>query len=249
MSRACGDHHNSMRFVENPSDTQAIKYFSLNSASHLTIPENVAKYHSDFSPQTHRRTLDFWWMTCAKMNTRLEATSKALAFQLTSTHFTRRATMDGDNCDPLAVFSFNRNFANVVSVWDKHTMIMGDYWTSMCCWRLFQGLFNPGIFCFHLLLLNFIGGKLTLPSFHVSTKTFAPNRFWSSSGSPMGTRKHTFFFWGFMSLGPCLLWSCFVAVTSCLPKSKPGPPSYRHRDLFVCLPLFSFFFLTLSPRP
>lgn len=91
------------------------------------------------------------------------------------------------------------------------------------------------------LLINFIGGKLTLLSFHISTKTFAANRFWSSSGSPMGTRKQTFFFWGFMSLGPCLLWSCFVAVTSCLPKSKPGPPSYRHRDLFVCLPLFSFF--------
>lgn len=42
-----------------------------------------------------------------------------------------------------------------------------------------------------------------------------------------------------MSLGPCLLRTCFVAVTSCLPKSKPGPPSYRHQDLF-------FFFFKLS---
>lgn len=44
--------------------------------------------------------------------------------------------MDGDvsaevsNCDPLVVFFFNLNFANNVSVWDKHTMIMGDYWAS-----------------------------------------------------------------------------------------------------------------------
>lgn len=145
MCLACGYHHNSVGFVENSSGTQAIKYFSLNSASHLANPENVAKHQPDFSPPTHRRALGIGWITCAKMNSRSEVASKALAFQWIPTRFTHRATMEGDvspevsNCDPLVVFFlfyFNSNFANIVSAWDKRATATGDYWTSM---GLFQG--------------------------------------------------------------------------------------------------------------
>lgn len=178
MCLACGDHHNSIHFVENPSDTQAIKYLHLNSASHLANPENVAKYHSDLSPQTHRRTLNFWWIACAKMNTRFEVASKALAFQWISSYFTHRATMDGDisaevsNCDPLVVFFFSA--ATLRTLCHCVGQTLTDYRGLLGIYVLLKtfsgtsGLFNPGIFCFHLLLLNFIGGKFTLQNFHVS---------------------------------------------------------------------------------
>lgn len=93
-----------------------------------------------------------------------------------------------------------------------------------------------------LLLFNFLGWKIRPSKLHCTRlrRLFLTGFAIRPAARRAQEDRH------FFSCGVLCPWvyvcsgAAFVAATSCLPKSKPGSLSYRHRNLFIWLPRPNF---------